>query len=355
MIAGFILGATAVADNIIVRGIGPSLTALWGAECAGRSNAGAAQQQWSAARGRITTGRMTRPKPRSLAAAGLAPTNPLESGIAATLSPGQYTAILAGLNNGTGVGLVEVYDLGNGAPVPSPTPGGHHRRRPQQRRRRQRPRGDTVADTTANPNAGNGPTPAGPCVENFDGVTAPALPAGWAATNPDPGDGILWVTSTVTPDSAPNDAFIPDQDGISDKVLDRMGVTITSAAAMMSFRNNFNTEFSGGSLLGWVCAGSILAQYQWGRLLGHNRQPRGGKFCERRLHWGDRRERQQPAGGENGVECGFRRLHRHGGKSGTEPRPDKPSRCVSGWASDEAVAAPGVRIDTISITGASCP
>jgi hypothetical protein len=47
-----------------------------------------------------------------LTAAGLAPTNPLESGIAATLSPGLYTALLAGLNNGTGVGLVEVYDLG---------------------------------------------------------------------------------------------------------------------------------------------------------------------------------------------------------------------------------------------------
>jgi hypothetical protein len=47
-----------------------------------------------------------------LTAAGLAPTNNLESGIAATLPPGLYTALLAGLNNGTGVGLVEVYDRG---------------------------------------------------------------------------------------------------------------------------------------------------------------------------------------------------------------------------------------------------
>jgi hypothetical protein len=29
-----------------------------------------------------------------------------------TLPPGSYTALLAGVNNGTGVGLVEVYDLG---------------------------------------------------------------------------------------------------------------------------------------------------------------------------------------------------------------------------------------------------
>jgi hypothetical protein len=48
----------------------------------------------------------------ALTAAGLAPTNFLESGIAATLPPGAYTALLAGLNNGTGIGLVEVYDLG---------------------------------------------------------------------------------------------------------------------------------------------------------------------------------------------------------------------------------------------------
>ena len=47
-----------------------------------------------------------------LTAAALALTNPLESGIAATLPPGLYTALLAGLNNGTGVGLVEVYDRG---------------------------------------------------------------------------------------------------------------------------------------------------------------------------------------------------------------------------------------------------
>jgi hypothetical protein len=45
-------------------------------------------------------------------AAGLAPTNPLESGIAATLPPGLYTALLAGVNNSIGVGLVEVYDRG---------------------------------------------------------------------------------------------------------------------------------------------------------------------------------------------------------------------------------------------------
>jgi hypothetical protein len=43
------------------------------------------------------------------------PGNDLESAIVATLSPGSYTAVLAGKNGGTGVGLVEVYDLAQGA------------------------------------------------------------------------------------------------------------------------------------------------------------------------------------------------------------------------------------------------
>jgi hypothetical protein len=42
---------------------------------------------------------------------GLAPTNPAESAIIATLQPGNYTAIVRGVNNTTGIGLVEVYEL----------------------------------------------------------------------------------------------------------------------------------------------------------------------------------------------------------------------------------------------------
>ena len=51
-------------------------------------------------------------QPAELIAAGLAPSQNLEAGIAATLPPGLYTALLAGRNNGIGVGLVEVYDRG---------------------------------------------------------------------------------------------------------------------------------------------------------------------------------------------------------------------------------------------------
>ena len=46
---------------------------------------------------------------------GIAPTDDLESAILATLDPGLYTAIVQGKNGGTGVGLVEVYDLDEAA------------------------------------------------------------------------------------------------------------------------------------------------------------------------------------------------------------------------------------------------
>jgi hypothetical protein len=47
-----------------------------------------------------------------IAAVNLAPSNNLDAAIMATLPPGLYTALLAGRNGGTGLGLVEVYDLG---------------------------------------------------------------------------------------------------------------------------------------------------------------------------------------------------------------------------------------------------
>jgi hypothetical protein len=48
----------------------------------------------------------------AIASEGLAPSNKKESAIVVTLSPGIYTAILAGVNGGQGVGTVEVYDRG---------------------------------------------------------------------------------------------------------------------------------------------------------------------------------------------------------------------------------------------------
>jgi hypothetical protein len=112
VIAGFVLGGSSGNDRAVLRGIGPSLTAFGVANALSdptlelRDNNGAllaSNTDWQDNPGQAA----------ELTAAGLAPTNPLESAIAITLPPGPYTALLAGRNNGTGVGVVEVYDRGS--------------------------------------------------------------------------------------------------------------------------------------------------------------------------------------------------------------------------------------------------
>jgi hypothetical protein len=111
VIAGFTLGNGAGDDRVIIRGIGPSLIAF------GVPNALANP----ALELRNSNGTLlmsnddwqdNAAQAAEITAAGLAPSNDLESAIEVTLPPSAYTALLAGLNDGIGVGLVEVYDRG---------------------------------------------------------------------------------------------------------------------------------------------------------------------------------------------------------------------------------------------------
>jgi hypothetical protein len=111
VIAGFILGNGAGEDRVVVRGLGPSLSQF------GISN----PLQDPTLELRDQNGTLLKSnndwaddpaQAAEITAAGLAPSNGKESAIAATLPPGLYTAILAGTNATTGVGLVEVYDRG---------------------------------------------------------------------------------------------------------------------------------------------------------------------------------------------------------------------------------------------------
>jgi hypothetical protein len=109
VIAGFTLGGHNGNGRVVVRGLGPSLVAL------GMPNA-LADPTLELRDGNgalLASNNNWQDNPAQMAelmGAGLAPGNPLESAIAATLPPGLYTALLAGLNNGAGIGLVEVYD-----------------------------------------------------------------------------------------------------------------------------------------------------------------------------------------------------------------------------------------------------
>ena len=117
MIGGFIVQGTQ-AKRIIVRAIGPELIPFGipnpladptlelhdgtGALIASNDN-------WVTT---IIGGIITTDQVAAIRASGYAPTNAMESAMIVTLAPGNYTAIVRGVNNTTGIGLVEVYDLG---------------------------------------------------------------------------------------------------------------------------------------------------------------------------------------------------------------------------------------------------
>jgi uncharacterized protein DUF4394 len=107
MIAGFIAqgGAT---TRLIIRGIGPSLTA------AGIANAltNPVLAVFNGNGVQIATNDNWRSNQETeIMNTHLQPANDLEAAIVRTYSPGQYTAIVSGKNGGTGVGLVEIYRL----------------------------------------------------------------------------------------------------------------------------------------------------------------------------------------------------------------------------------------------------
>jgi hypothetical protein len=110
MIAGFTLGKGTDPTDIAVRGIGPSLSSyglnnvLADPMLELRNSNGTlivANDDWQS--DPVSAGKLT--------AHGLALSNSKESGIYTTLSPGQFTAIIAGKSNGTGIGLIEIYHV----------------------------------------------------------------------------------------------------------------------------------------------------------------------------------------------------------------------------------------------------
>ncbi|MEY2493902.1 MAG: hypothetical protein QOJ45_394 [Verrucomicrobiota bacterium] len=113
LIAGFIITGPD-SKQVIIRGIGPSL-----------SNVGVtlSDPTLELHQGNTILAVNDNWKTRSdgtsqqaeIEATKLAPKNEAESAIVVTLSPGAYTAILSGESGGTGVGVVEVYDLAESA------------------------------------------------------------------------------------------------------------------------------------------------------------------------------------------------------------------------------------------------
>jgi hypothetical protein len=109
MIGGFILGG-ASNTHVVVRGIGPSLVQFGLSPVLNDPTLELRDSNG----GLLVSNDNWQDDPASasqLTALGLAPANTAESGIHASLAPGAFTAILAGKNGGTGIGLVEIYNV----------------------------------------------------------------------------------------------------------------------------------------------------------------------------------------------------------------------------------------------------
>jgi hypothetical protein len=110
-IAGFIINGDS-AKSVIVRALGPTLTGFGIADAIddpvldlrdGAGNQIATNDNWKDS------------QQQAIADSGFAPANDSEAAIVSTLAPGNYTAIVSGKSNTTGVSLVEVYELDSSA------------------------------------------------------------------------------------------------------------------------------------------------------------------------------------------------------------------------------------------------
>ncbi len=114
--------------------------------------------------------------------------------------------------------------------------------------------------------------------ESFDSVTAPSFPAGWTATSI--AGGITFVNSTTGPDAGANSAFALDPLTVGGGTdLTSPAFPISAQAALVTFRNKFNTEdgwdggllevsINGGAFQDIVAAGGAFIQNGYNGSLG---------------------------------------------------------------------------------------
>jgi len=157
-----------------------------------------------------------------------------------------------------------------------------------------------VVDVTINVTSSLGPitfvrkistgVPVVTSTQNFDGVTAPAIPtaSGWEILNDGNAGANPFVTTTTTPNSAPNAALAPNPNvGTTlngSTSLISPTYAISSASATVSFRHRYNTEASwdggvleinmdGGAFQDIIAAGGSFKQNGYNGFLNDNDNP----------------------------------------------------------------------------------
>ncbi len=124
LIEGFIVqGPAGSTKKIMVRALGPSLTSFGIADALAnptleiydsKSVKVATNDNWKTTQ---LGGFVTSDQSAEIAGSGLAPGNDLESAIIANLAPASYTAVVRGIGNTVGTGVVDAYDLSGSSPA----------------------------------------------------------------------------------------------------------------------------------------------------------------------------------------------------------------------------------------------
>jgi hypothetical protein len=160
------------------------------------------------------------------------------------------------------------------------------------------------------------------------------------------------VTSTASPDTL-NNAFIIDTAVVSDKVLDRAGVVINSSAPVLSFRNNFDLEQSDAYYDGGVL--EVASPNINGGAFTDVTDPLvGGSFVTGDYTGTIDTTAGSPIAGReawSGSSGGYIDSVINLGPNLNGQTVTLRWRC----GTDEASAAAGWRIDSVVVTGASCP
>ncbi len=184
--------------------------------------------------------------------------------------------------------------------------------------------------------------------EAFDGVTAPALPAGW--TSAATGFEVPWVTSTTNPASAPNDAFAPNATNIGNTELVTPSIAVPTGGAQLTFRNLYNME---SGFDGMVLEISINGGAFTDITAGGNAFIAGGYNATISASFGN------PIGGRmawSGLSAGTTAAPTYITSTINLPAATAGQNVQLKWraGTDDSVAAAGaagVRIDSIVITG----
>jgi hypothetical protein len=180
--------------------------------------------------------------------------------------------------------------------------------------------------------------------ENFDNVTAPALPSGWTQ-NQTTGTGISWVTDPTTPSSAPNAAFANEPSAVNAAALESPSFTVTVPNALLTFKKSYTTEsgFDGAVLEIKIGSGS------WTDII-----TAGGSFIDGGYTGTISSSFDSPIAGReawSGTSAGYTTTHV------TLPATANGQSVQLRWlmASDSSVGSSGFMIDDVSVSaGVSC-